>query len=128
MDGSERLRERRYPAQVTARIPQELKARLEVLADREGQALGRVLRRVLEAGVGQIEDARDRAGSAALAEAGKGIQPGEVRGRSGPDARQWWSSLDRPSRSRWGRELAHLEGPEFLEEAYRRAQESADQG
>ncbi len=121
MDGPERLRERRYPAQVTARIPQELKARLEVLK----QALGRVLRRALEAGVGQIEDARDRMGSAALAEAGAGVQSGEC---ASAEARRWWSGLDRPSRSRWGRELAHLEGPDFLEEAYRRAQESADQG
>ena len=50
-----RRRESRYPAQITARIAGDVKARLEALADQELVAVGIIVRRAIEAGLPVIE-------------------------------------------------------------------------
>ena len=75
-----RRRESRYPAQITARIAGDVKARLEALADQELVAVGIIVRRAIEAGLPVIE------GSAA-----------DIARRSAmEDARDWWGGLEQP--------------------------------
>ena len=106
MNTPSREREKRYTSPVTVRLRSDIKERLDVLADREAAVLGIVLRRVIEAGLPEIE----------------GLRP-EKAGRG---ARLWWSGLDKQTRSRWGKRLGHINGPAFLDEAYRLAMEEED--
>ena len=90
-----RRRESRYPAQITARIAGDVKARLEALADQELVAVGIIVRRAIEAGLPVIE------GSAA-----------DIARRSAmEDARDWWGGLEQPRAWRVAEAPGAAQGP-----------------
>ena len=101
----QRQRENRYSAQITARIPDALKERLEALADQELLALGIIVRRVLEAGLPVIEKGEDGSRQSAM-----------------EAARQWWQSMDNAQRITWQKRVAPLKGREMIAAAWKQSQ------
>ena len=100
-----RRRESRYPAQITARIAGDVKARLEALADQELVAVGIIVRRAIEAGLPVIEgSATDTARRSAM-----------------EAARDWWGDLDNRARGAWQKRLAPLRGRELIAEAWKQS-------
>ena len=95
-----RARETRYPAHVAARVSASTAAGLEALADREGVALGIVVRRILDAGLRAVETARQSALD---------------------EARRWWEALDKHQRREWRQRLAPLNGRDLIGQAWRQA-------
>ena len=97
-----RRRENRYSAQITARIADDLKTRLEALADQELVSLGIIVRRVIEAGLPVVEKGEDGERQSAMAE-----------------ARDWWAGLDNGLRGSLQKRLAPLKGRELIAEAWK---------
>lgn len=100
----ERRREQRYPETISACVPSRLRARLDALADQEGVTLGIIVRRVLDAGIAQVE------------RGGDGVRQAEMA-----EARDWWATLTPEQRSAWQTRLPDLKGRELIAEAWRQA-------
>ena len=97
-----RRRETRYPETISACVSEQLKARLDALADQDQVSPGIVIRRCLEAGIGQIERGGDAASRAKMAA-----------------ARDWWAGLNRKQRDMWQNRLPGLKGRELIAEAWK---------
>ena len=100
-----RRRHIRYPATVVARVSQDTRERIEALADQDMMALGRIVRRALEAGLPLIEN-------------------GEVEPQQSAmdQARNWWQGLGHRQRNDWQRRVAPLTGREMIAEAWKQVQ------
>ena len=97
-----RRRETRYPETISACVSEQLKARLDALADQDQVSLGIVIRRCLEAGIGPIERGGDPVRQLLMAE-----------------ARAWWAGLDNEQRDMWQNRLPGLKGRELIAEAWK---------
>ena len=101
------IRKRRsaYPTQITARVPESVKAALEDRADLLELDVAEVIRRAIEMGLPRV-----------LSDEGAPVVTDEVR--------LWWVGLSQRERSRWGKRLNHIDDrTAFREEAYRLAME-----
>ena len=80
-------------------------ARLDALADQDQVSPGIVIRRCLEAGIGQIERKGDAASRAKMAA-----------------ARDWWAGLNRKQRDMWQNRLPRRKGRDLIAEAWQQVQ------
>ncbi len=99
-----RRRESRYPAIVGVRVSNDIRQRLEALADQERTALGIIVRRALAAGLPLIENGEAGAEQSAM-----------------DQARNWWQGLGNRQRNDWQRRVAPLTGRQMIAEAWKQA-------